>query len=107
MGKVINEKKSKKHVNKDTVGSKVLKLNDRKRLTINYFKSKPYLHINDCYSRKTFTFNYDEVKLLSSKIVKILKIMKNISNENKTKTSLYSDSSDDNEETGSTSYESE
>lgn len=112
MGKHATKSQTlKKNNNKNIAGSKTIKLNDRKRLTINYYKNKAYVHMNDCYSKKSFTFNFEEIQQLQKKLPKILKVMKKISGlteeHNKTKNVSSDSENQASSESSFTSYDSD
>ena len=61
---------------KKTVKSKVFHIDVRKRATVTKYKGKLYCHFADQFSKKTITFNYDELKKLKKVLPSILEMVK-------------------------------
>lgn len=69
--KIINKKKSKN----DSID---INFTNRKKLCVNLYKNKAYLHLNDNFSKKTFTLDRVETKKFMTKLPKLLKYMKKL-----------------------------
>ena len=56
--------------------SKIIALGESKKMNITSYRDNVYIHFSDMKKQKNFTFNLDEIKMLSKKLPSILVYMK-------------------------------